>query len=191
MLANRGLPEYEVLLGEDGVTIALTLLRCVGWLCRGDMTTRRGAAGPVFLETPDAQCPGQHVFEYALVPHGGGWRRAFAEAHRFAVPMQARRSGTEGGALAWEGSLIDVTSSRLVLSALKPAENGDGVVARLYNIDDRPVRARVRLREPHEGVEVVNLNEEHIGDALVDDGWVQLSLRRNEIVSLLFKTRLW
>jgi mannosylglycerate hydrolase len=190
MLANRGLPEYEVLPGKGGVAIALTLLRCVGWLCRGDMTTRRGAAGPVFLETPDAQCPGRHVFEYALVPHGGGWRRAFVEAHRFAVPMQARRSGTEGGALAAEGSLLEVTSSKIVLSALKPAEGGDGVVARLYNIDDRPVRARVRLREPHEGVELVNLNEERIGEATVSDGWVEIRAKRNEIISLLFKTRL-
>jgi hypothetical protein len=49
----------------------------------------------------------------------------------------------------------------------------------------------VRLREPHEGVELVNLNEERIGEAPVSDGWVQLSLRRNEIVSLLFETRLW
>jgi alpha-mannosidase len=190
LLANRGLPEYEVLSGDGGVTIALTLLRCVGWLCRGDMTTRRLPAGPIFLETPDAQCLGHHVFEYALAPHGGGWQRAFAQAHRFAIPMQARRSGREVGALPAEGSLIEVTSSKLVLSALKPAESGDGVVARLYNIDDRPVKARVRLREPHKGVEVVNLNEERIGEAPVSNGWVQLSLRRNEIVTLLFKTRL-
>jgi hypothetical protein len=190
LLANRGLPEYAVLPGDGGVTIALTLLRCVGWLCRGDMTTRHLPAGPILLETPDAQCLGHHVFEYALAPHGGGWQRAFAEAHRFAVPMRARRSGRAAGALALEGSLIDVTSSKLVLSALKPAESGDGVVARLYNIDDRPVKARVRLREPHKGVEVVNLNEERIGEAPVSNGWVQLSLRRNEIVTLLFKTRL-
>jgi alpha-mannosidase len=189
MLANRGLPEYEVLPGAGGVTLALTLLRCVGWLCRGDMATRRGPAGPVFLETPEAQCLGSHVFEYALIPHGGGWQQAFNEAHHFAIPMQARRSGSATGVLTAEGSLIEISSSKVVLSALKRAENGSGVVARLYNIDDRPVRARVRLNEPHKGVETVNLNEERLGDASVDDGWVRLSLRRNEIVSLLFKTK--
>ena len=190
MLVNRGLPEYEVLPGAGGVTLALTLLRCVGWLCRGDMTTRRGPAGPIFLETPEAQCLGSHVFEYALIPHRGGWQQTFNEAHRFAVPMQARRSGSERGVLTAEESLIEISSAKVVLSALKRAENGAGVVARLYNIDDRPVRARVRLNEPHKGVEIVNLNEETLGDASVDDGWVRLSLRRNEIVSLLFKTKL-
>ena len=89
-----------------------------------------------------------------------------------------------------EESPIEISSAKVVLSALKRAENGAGVVARLYNIDDRPVRVRVRLNEPHKGVEIVNLNEERLGDVSVDDGWVRLSLRRNEIVSLLFKTKL-
>jgi alpha-mannosidase len=37
MIANRGLQEYEALDTRGGVTIALTLLRCVGWLSRADL----------------------------------------------------------------------------------------------------------------------------------------------------------
>jgi hypothetical protein len=61
-LYTMGLPEYEVT--EDGV-IALMLLRCVGWLLRGDLSTRRGRAGPE-LRVPGAACQGVHGFEYAL-----------------------------------------------------------------------------------------------------------------------------
>jgi len=189
LLANRGLPEYEVLPGKAGM--ALTLLRCVGWLCRADMTTRQGLAGPPFVEVPEAQCLGRHTFEYALVPHEGGWQRAFAEAHRFARPLQARLSASETASLPPQGSLIDVTSSKLVLSGLKFAEGGRGIVVRLYNIDDRPARGRVRLREPHDGAEFVTLDEEPIAEAPVRDGWVELRARRNEIISLLFKVKPW
>jgi hypothetical protein len=35
--------------------IALTLLRCVGWLSRDDLSTRRGHAGP-YMATPGASC---------------------------------------------------------------------------------------------------------------------------------------
>ena len=44
MITNRGLPEYEALPGKAGVTLALTLLRCVGWLSRTDYPSRHGLA---------------------------------------------------------------------------------------------------------------------------------------------------
>ena len=52
-------------------TVQLTLLRCVGWLSRDDLPTRRHTnAGPT-MATPEAQCPGEHRFRYALLPFVG------------------------------------------------------------------------------------------------------------------------
>ncbi len=45
-LVSRGLYEAEVRRNPDGAAILLTLLRCVGWLSRSDLRTRRGGAGP-------------------------------------------------------------------------------------------------------------------------------------------------
>jgi mannosylglycerate hydrolase len=187
-LANRGLPEYEALPGPDGVTLALTLLRCVGWLSRPDLAPRKGPAGPT-IETPDAQCLGRHVFEYAVVPHEGGWENAMVEAHRFARPLRAAVSSGQG-VLPATASLVEVKPADLVVSAIKGAEDGKGLLVRLYNTGDRAVRGRVRLREPHEQVELVDLNEESLAAATVEDGWVRLRMKRNEIVSLLFDARL-
>jgi mannosylglycerate hydrolase len=65
-VANRGLPEYEAIKNDDGtITLAITLLRCVGWLSRQKMDARRNNAGPA-LQTPDAQCLGKHKFELSL-----------------------------------------------------------------------------------------------------------------------------
>jgi len=38
-------------------------------------------------------------------------------------------------------------------------------------------------------VQLVNLNEEPLAEAPVEDGWVSVRAKRNEIVSLLFHAR--
>jgi membrane-associated phospholipid phosphatase len=60
-----GLREYSVL--HDGGTIAITLLRAVGFLSRGDLPERRGHAGPE-LATPSAQCIGTRAYRYTVIP---------------------------------------------------------------------------------------------------------------------------
>lgn len=65
-VANRGLPEYEAIKNQDDtITLAITLLRCIGWLSREKMNSRRHNAGPP-LKTSDAQCLGKHHFELSL-----------------------------------------------------------------------------------------------------------------------------
>jgi mannosylglycerate hydrolase len=190
-LANSGLPEYEVLDAPDGVTIALTLLRCVGWLSRSWMRTRPVQAGPL-IPTPGAQERGRHLFHYSLIPHEGGWEAAFSQAHRFAVPPRAVFAAAGKGQLSPMGSLLSARPESFVLSTLKEAEDADarsgqGLIVRLYNTADQPAEGEVRLDVPWQAVERVNLNEEPLGPAEVRDGWVRLSLRPNEIATLRFR----
>ena len=186
MLANRGLPEYEAIVEADGtITIALTLLRCVEWLSRDDLSTRRGNAGPS-MHTPGAQMQGRWKFQYSLIPYKGGWQNAFAEAHRFVRPLRAVRTSRGDGTLPPSGSLLEIDSPSLVLSALKLAEDGDGVVARVYNIASEPVGARLRLLLPFQRVERVDLNEENPEPIDTEDGAVRVQLRPNEITTFKF-----
>ncbi len=192
-VANRGLPEYEALQEAGGpVTIALTLLRCVGWLSRSDIHTRRGPAGPS-LETPGAQMPGRWRFHYSLIPHAGGWDMSFQEAHRFARPLRAVRTGRGRGTLSQEGSLVDIEPPTFVLSSCKLAEDGDAIVVRVYNTSDASQEGRLRLlpwpgRLNHAAAQIVNLNEEALGPAAADDGWVTLSARPNQILNVSLRT---
>jgi alpha-mannosidase len=189
MLANRGLPEYEALTGPDGtVTIALTLLRCVSWLSRADLRNRKDHAGPG-MYTPGAQMIGRWTYDYALVPHEDGWEKAFAEAHRFARPLRAVR--VPGGSGEWprEKQLLSISSPEVVLSALKLAEDGDAVIARVYNIADQPTASGVALREPFSSAEEVDLNEENEHPAVQQGGAIRLGLSRNQIVTLKFEPK--
>ncbi|MHA1106208.1 MAG: alpha-mannosidase [Promethearchaeota archaeon] len=68
---NKGLPEYEAIKNVDEtITLAITLLRCIEWLSRHDLSTRGNNAGPD-LNTPGAQCIGKHEFEFSIIIHEG------------------------------------------------------------------------------------------------------------------------
>jgi len=198
MIANRGLPEYEVLGGNrgksGGTIVALTLLRCVGWLSRDDFPARRGHAGPA-LETPEAQMLGRWEFDYAIILHSGDWQMAFQGAHAYQTPLRAVVTDQHVGTLPTESSFLHVEPGALVVSAIKWAEENDGLVVRIYNISTEPVEGRIKLgigagvELCQHGVVRVNLNEEETGKAEIDEqGWVKLRLRSREIATLKFMT---
>ncbi|MCD6553960.1 MAG: hypothetical protein J7M16_08125 [Anaerolineae bacterium] len=188
MVINRGLPEYEVLRGETGVTVALTLLRCVGWLSRDDLVTRPGHAGPG-LPTPGAQCPGHHVFEYAVVPHAGDWSACFREAHAFNAPLRAALTGIHQGSLPSAGSFVTVEPDTVVVSAVKAAEMGDGLIVRVYDIGEESVEGRLRLWRPFGRATLVNLNEEELKELDVsgEQREIGLAIGKKQIVSVKFR----
>ena len=186
MLANRGLPEYEAIVEEDGTTtLALTLLRCVSWLSRADLRNRKGHAGPG-MYTPGAQMIGRWTYDYALIPHEGGWQNAFGEAHRFARPLRTVRVPSGTGEWPREKSLLSIPNTDVVLSTVKLAEDSDGVVTRVYNIASESTAAGLTLREPFGSVHEVDLNEENERPAVQQGGAVRLGLSPNQIVTLVF-----
>jgi alpha-mannosidase len=195
---NRGLPEYEVVAAPNGNgdAVALTLLRCVEWLSREDLTTRRGHAGPM-LNTPEGQGIGRHVFEYALVPHGGSWRSedalALRQAQEFEEPLRAVVTEQHDGPLGASWSFVHVAPASLVVSAIKRSERGDGLIVRVYNPLSEPVRAEVILARPFTDVSLVNLNEDPIDQgetsnlARILSTGVHVNAQGGQIVSLHFR----
>ena len=158
LVANKGLPEYEVIPGEEGVTVALTLLRCVGWLSRDDMHCRRGHAGPG-LPTPGAQCIGTHTFEYALIPHSGGWENAYAQAHAFNAPLRGVAAPRSGGPLSLTLSFVQADPPDFVLTAIKLPEDGEGLIVRGFNITDEPQEVTLHLARGWRRATRVGLDE--------------------------------
>ena len=161
VLLTKGLPEYEA--SEEG--LRLTLLRCVGTISRPPgLPTRPVGAGPN-IPTPEGQCRGRHVFEYALrfdgetlsnaglVRAGQDYRTDFLRGDPFAPPLEL------GG---------DV-----VFSCLKAAEDGSGLVLRVFNPNPQPEPITLSLPARR-----IRLDEEEA----VDDG---LELAAREIATFL------
>jgi len=185
LVVNKGLPEYEVIPGEEGVTVALTLLRCVGWLSRDDMHCRRGHAGPG-LPTPGAQCPGTHTFEYALIPHSGGWENAYAQAHAFNAPLRAVATPRTGGPLPLAASFVQSDSADFVITAVKLPEDGEGLIVRGFNITAEPLQVTLHLDRAWRRASRVGLDESLKGELAVEDNSVRFSAAPKQIVTLRF-----
>jgi alpha-mannosidase len=191
---NRGLPEYEIVQDESGQkAAAVTLLRCVEWLSRGDLSTRRGHAGPMEY-TPEAQCLGHHEFDYALVAHSGDWEAEEAlvlrEAQAFNTPVRVLEAEQHEGQLPSRTTLIEAEPRTLVVSAIKRSESGQGVIVRVYNPLSHAVEARLRPGFACTKAFVANLQEEQQeqifwngeeGEALF------VGLRAGEIMTILFQ----
>lgn len=188
---NRGLPEYEVIEDHEGrQAVAVTLLRCVEWLSRGDLTTRRGHAGPM-IETPEGQCQGHYEFDYALLMHSGGWEAEDAlvlrEAQAFTTPVRAIATSQHSGELPSVTSMVEVEPGGVVVSAIKRSNAGEGVIVRLYNPLPHAVEAGVRPGFRCEKAFATNLLEE-AQRQLFWDGVepLHIGLRSGEIVTVLF-----
>jgi alpha-mannosidase len=185
LVANRGLPEVEVVRTDGGSEIALTLLRCVGWLSRSDLSVRRGHAGPG-LPTPEAQCTDEYTFQYALVPHSGDWQKVYQEANAFSAPLRAVPTYAHSGTLPASESFVELGPESLVVSAVKEAESGRGLIIRFWNTSVEPCEGTVKLWKPPSRVARCNLGEREIGPLELDaKGAIHVPVGGREIVSLL------
>ena len=208
---NRGLPEAEIVSEVSSessspinreatnreatgqMAVALTLLRCVEWLSRGDLSNRRGHAGPPEL-TPEAQCLGHHEFDYALVPHAGDWRAKDAlvqrEAHAFNAPPRAvvvPAQTREATKLPASASLLDVSPRSLVVSAIKRGADGRGLIIRVYNPLPEPVTATIRPGIAFTQADVTNLQEKQQAQLAADGAAgtpLMINIRAGEIATV-------
>ena len=187
-IANRGLPEVEVLKGDKGAhtEIALTLLRCVGWLSRDDIPGRQGHAGPAF-ETPGGQMPGKWGFDYAIIPHKGNWRESCQQAYAFQTTLCAIETGIHPGEIPDQGSFISSLPDEFVVSTIKATENGKGWLVRGYNISSETIRCRLKPIRRFAHAAQVNLAEKELSPMpIADDGSVAISAAGHKIVSIMF-----
>ncbi len=188
MIANRGLPEVEVIDKADGTEIAVTLLNCVGWLSRDDFANRRGHAGPPLTPTPAAQMIGGHVFYYSIIPHKGGYGNAANLAYSFNSPVTALLTTVHEGDLPVRASMLEVQPASFVVSAIKPSEDGKGIIVRGYSIADETTRVSLKPLMKFETAVRSMLDETPIRKiAIRDDGSVCFSAKPREIVTVRLK----
>ncbi|MEV4258912.1 alpha-mannosidase, partial [Spirillospora sp. NPDC049652] len=137
----RHVTEYEVV--NDGAELALTLLRSVNWLSRDDNGLREEPAGPQ-IATPDAQCPGRHVFELALMTYDGDrpGPEVLAAAELFGHELKTVRGlAPEGTPAPAPRPGIGIEGDGVVLSSLRRRDGN--LELRVVNERPEPVDAVV------------------------------------------------
>jgi alpha-mannosidase len=181
-IINKGLREYEVYSDRCDRAVAITLLRCVGYLSKGRET-------PFALPTPGAQCLGKWHFDYAVLPHIGSWEdaRVWQDAHQFNVPLVYVQTGAHEGSLPAEHSFVEVKPAELVVTAVKKAEKRNSILVRFFNISEDWVHnARIRV-DKAVSARTTNLAEEPGRELDMDaEGYVVVDVPGRKIVTLEF-----
>ena len=195
MIANRGLPEVEALQNPNGYSeIALTLMRCVGWLSRDDFSTRHSHAGP-YLPTPGAQLQNTSIFDYSIIPYSSNpeaFQAACRQAYAFTAPLRSTIAQIHAGTIPPDSALIQVDPPSFIISAIKTTENqryqGKSTwIVRGYNPQDKTIQVKLKPWRRANRADLVNLAEIPQKEIeLSEDGSAVLSVNPQQIVSIQF-----
>ena len=114
------------------------------------------------------QVQGVSKFHYAIYPHSGSWENGclpLSECFNCPIiPVQTHRSF---GSLPSNFDFLKFSTPRLVMSSLKKAEDGKGLLLRIFNPSGKSVEASVEFFRPLRKVTPVDLNEEPLAASAV------------------------
>ena len=151
-----------------GDTIRITLLRSPKW--------------------PDAEADmGHHHFHYALYPHAGTWREALTVRHgwEYNYPLTAVVTTAHPGSLPAEHSFASVSPENVVLTAVKKAEDANGLIFRVYEWAGKQSTVEFHVPPGATGATVTNMIEVPEGDALpVTGDVVKVPIKPYEILTI-------
>jgi alpha-mannosidase len=167
-------------LSEPGYGVSLLNDGKYGHSARDNVLGISLLRGPLY---PDPLADeGEHRFTYSLFPHPGDWTEAGVTGEAFALnsPLVVGRGGGEPG----EYGLVATEGVELALGSLKRAEDGRGMILRLYEPHGKRGPAILRFAFGAGSVERVNLLEEPEETVEVEEGEVRLDVRPFEVLTL-------
>jgi alpha-mannosidase len=127
---------------------------------------------------------GHHEFTYSVMPHAGAWKDAgvVQAAHALNSPMWVHRDIAHEGDAAARAGVLSISSSNVVLAALKKAEDNDDWILHLYETTGRETSATIAFdREIAEAIETDLVEWNKLGDVGIDGKAMSLSFRAWEI----------
>ena len=134
---------------DNGNVLRLSLLRSPTW--------------------PDPEADrGHHHFTYALYPHGGDWKQALTVRHGYEYNYRLRAAQVQAhsGSLPAEYAFVTVKPESVVLTALKKAEDSNGLIFRVYEWAGKSGDVEFHVPKSATAATVTNLMEKPEGGAL-------------------------
>ena len=191
-VCNRGLPEYEAIEEKDGsITLAITLLRCVGWLALPYLVTRKEIAGPAFA-TPEAQCLGKIFCNLSITTQKTNASHSNRIGQEFNSPLKTFNPAvmrtalripdhiffrglplglppdkSEDKTLPLKMSFLKLEPDYLILSSCKRAEEDEALIIRIYNQSISPTKGTMKFYQAILDVKIVNMDEQDVKDSQI------------------------
>ena len=125
---------------------------------------------------------GVHRFTYSLLVHETGFscESVVRPAYRLNYPVLAFAGETESP----EGALLAVDAGNVIVETVKPAEDGDGFIARLYETEGSHAQCALSLADGLRSVSATDMLEYGDEPVEIKDGRAALSFRPFEIKTL-------
>lgn len=180
---SKGLREYEVM-DDNERTLAITLLRTH----RAYMTANTFMTPEEFDRYTGLHSFGAFEYQYALYPHTGDWDRGnvLQAAYQHKVALRAILGVPKEGELPSMGSFFVIEpADKLMISALKQSEDGQGIVLRVWNTSSDTLDANITTSLPVTKAARVRLDEISLEDLLVQDSTVRFEILPHKIESIL------
>ena len=115
---------------------------------------------------------GQQHFEYALYPHAGTWKEAMTVRHgyEYSYPLSGQATTAHAGALPATHSFVSVTPENVVLTAVKKAEDANGLIFRAYEWAGKDATVELHVPPGATSATVTDMQEKPEGNALTVSG---------------------
>jgi alpha-mannosidase len=132
---------------------------------------------------------GEHHFVYSLYPHARTWKEdTQREAYVLNDPIICYRSKVEGRRsdelVSALQSLFSMSSPNVIIETVKRAENGNGIIIRLYESQRRRGPVQIRAGVAVQSAWETNLLEENESQLNVENDTIQATLRPYQIMTI-------
>ena len=143
------------------------------------------------LRSPDSPDPvadrGRQQFSFALYPHSGDWKQAMTVRHgyNFNYQLKAMQVEAHEGAMPQRHSFVSAEPENVVLTAVKKAEDNDGLIFHLYEWAGKSGDIKLQVPPGAQSATETNLMEQPEGQPLqVVHDEVSLPVKPYEIVAV-------
>ncbi|MCP4417045.1 MAG: alpha-mannosidase [Chloroflexi bacterium] len=147
------------------------------------LTLLRGPTDP----DPEADL-GEHQFTYSLLPHAGGWdEKTVAAAYALNDPLIVFANNemeSSAPSLPDTSSFISIDQPNVVIETIKLAEDGHGVIVRLYEFQRQRGDITLTTNFPLASAWRTNLLEENQEEVVVNGRSLSIAIKPYQILTL-------
>lgn len=140
------------------------------------------------LRTPNRPDPqadlGMHEMTFSIYPHKGDWRSGgtVRKGYELNEPLNAVVTTAHKGTLPAAKSFVSVPAPNLVVTALKKAEDNDGMIVRLYETSGKACQSAIFTNLPGRSYVETDLMEKPIGqEHPIKNGQIPIEVGKYEI----------
>jgi alpha-mannosidase len=135
-------------------------------------------------EWPDPHADeGEHDFTYSLYPHAGKWKQAFTILRGYELNYRLLSLPTERheGTLPPVYSFLRTEFDRVIVSAIKKAEDDDALIVRFYEWAGKEGDVSLALNADVKSATETDLMERQVGSLTIDGSIVKVPTKPYEI----------